>query len=268
MASPLSEKTVIVTGAANGIGLAIARKFVKAGARVMLADIDEERLLAEVDALKDERGEAVAYAGDLRKKLAVSNLMAATVDAFDSLDILINASRQTGLMDPLCGDNEVFESLMHQNVTVALRLCQAAAKRMIKLAADREPGEPIGSIVNITSIAAERTRPELLAYSVSTAAQNQLTRSLAVAFADKGVRVNAVALGSVMSASLRDVCRLDDDIKDAVRAATPLGRIAEASEAAEAALFLASDKAAFITGQILAVDGGRSLLDSAETPAH
>ncbi len=210
----------------------------------------------------------MAYHGNLQEKLTVNNLMAATIDAYDSIDILVNASRQILPSDPLMDKDGVFEQLMHQNVTVNLRLAQAVAKRMIAQSKNREKDEIIGSIVNLSSIAATRTQPELMAYSVSTAALDQLTRSLAVAFADHGIRVNGIAMGSLMSASLRESLKDDPDLHDTIEAATPLGYIGEADEAADAAVFLASSKANFITGQILAVDGGRSLVDTVTIPAH
>ncbi|MGE4612695.1 MAG: SDR family oxidoreductase [Paracoccaceae bacterium] len=268
MNSSVSGKTVIVTGAANGIGLAIARRFVELGASVVLADKDEKRLAIEVEALQNGVGQAIGYHGNLQEKLTINNLMAATIDAFESIDILVNASRQILPSDPLVDKDGVFEQLMHQNVTVNLRLAQAVAKRMIAHTPDRSKDEVIGSIVNLSSIAATRTMPELMAYSVSSAALDQLTRSLAVAFADHGIRVNGIAMGSLMSASLRESLKDNDDLHGMIEAATPLGHIGEAGEAADAAVFLASSRANFITGQILAVDGGRSLIDTVTIPAH
>ncbi len=268
MNTSVSGKTVIVTGAANGVGLAIARRFVELEANVVLADRDEKRLIAEVDALQNGAGKAMAYHGNLQEKLTVNNLMAATIDAYDNIDILVNASRQILPSDPLMDKDGVFEQLMHQNVTVNLRLAQAVAKRMITHSKDREEDEIIGSIVNLSSIAATRTMPELMAYSVSSAALDQLTRSLAVAFADHGIRVNGIAMGSLMSASLRESLKDNPGLHESIEAGTPLGYIGEADEAADAAVFLASSKANFITGQILAVDGGRSLIDTVKIPAH
>ena len=126
----------------------------------------------------------------------------------------------------------------------------------------------LGSIVNLSSITAQVTRPELLAYSMAAAAMDQMTRSLALALAPKGIRVNAVAFGSVMSASLKTALKEHPDYRDRIVTGTPLGRIASADEVAETVQFLASDAAGFITGQVLSVDGGRSLLDAAAASAH
>ncbi len=269
MSVSLKDKCAIVTGAANGVGLAIARRFLLAGANVVLSDMDEENLTSEANFLKESsNGRVLAFCGDLREKLTINNLLATTIDNFGRVDILVNASRQVLKSEPLEPDRDAFEQSIHQNVTVNLRLSQTVAKRMILQAKDKEPGEIIGSIVNLTSIASVRTHPETLSYSVSSAALDQVTRSMATALAARGIRVNAVALGSVMSASLRDMIRENLDLQDLVIESTPLGRIGEASEAAEAVLFLASDESNFITGQVLAVDGGRSLLDRVVNPAY
>lgn len=268
MAISLEGKTVIVTGAARGVGLAIARRFAALDARVMMAGTDEDRLEDEAAALRKSDLDATYYAGDLREKLTIANLIAATIDAYDRIDILVNASRQVLPSDPLDPDDKTFDELLAQNVVPTLRLSQAVARRMIKAAPEEIPRGGIGAIVNVTSIASRRTLPELMAYSVASAAVDQLTRSLAVAFAGYGIRVNAIALGSVMSMSLRDALKDRRGLQEDLTAVTPLGRIGEAAEAAEAAVFMASESASFITGQILAVDGGRTMLDPMDTPAH
>lgn len=269
MSFSIAGKTAIVTGAANGVGLAIARHFVNAGANVMFADMDEVRLEAEVAAVEGEAGTPRFFAGDLREKLTIANLLSATIDEFDRVDILVNASRQVLLSDPLNAAADAFETLLQQNVTANLRLSQLIAKRMIHQAkTDGITDGIIGSIVNITSIASKRAQPELLSYSVSCAALDQLTRSMAVSLAPQRIRVNAVALGSVMSASLRNSLRDQDDLRDIITSTTPLGKIGEAHEVAEAAQYLASDGASFVTGQILTVDGGRTLIDPVSAPIH
>lgn len=268
MGTSVQGKSVIVTGAAKGVGLAVARKFAAGGARVMLTAVNEDTLEAEVDALGGTGADLQYFAGDLRQKLTIANLLAATIDAFDRVDILVNSNRELLLSDPLNPDQDAFQQLMDHNVIANLRLCQAVAKRMIQKAQDTNGSDSIGSIVNVTSIAARHTLPELLSYSVSMAARDQLTRSMAVALAGSRIRVNAVALGSVMSGSLRETLKDNQDLHDQIAAATPMARIGEAEEAAEAVVFLASDAASFITGQILTVDGGRALLDRLSQPAH
>ena len=269
MGISLSGKCAIVTGAANGVGLAIARRFVTAGANVVLSDMDEENLVEETRILSEKNiGKVLAFCGDLRDKLTINNLLASTIDNFGSVDMLINASRQVLTSDPLDPEADNFDKLMHQNVTVNFRLSQAVARRMISQAQDNESGQIIGTIVNLTSIASTRTQDDILSYSVSSAALDQITRSMAVSLASKGIRVNAVSLGSLMSASLRDLMRGNLDLHDQIVDATPLGRIADASEAAEAVLFLACDLSNFITGQVLIIDGGRSLLDRMNSAAY
>ena len=270
MTFSIAGKTAIVTGAASGVGLAIARHFLDRGANVMLVDADEERLCGEIGDLRDqEGGTARCFIGDLREKLTIANLLSATLDAFDGIDILVNGAREMALSDPLDPSDSSVRDLLDANVMTALRLSQHVARRMIRDAEDagRDEG-PIGSIINVSSIAARRTQPDLLAYSVASAALDQTTRCLAVALAPHRIRVNAVAFGSVMSTSLRGAIKEHSAIRAEIIENTPLNRIANAGEVAETVQFLAADGSGFMTGQVLTVDGGRTLLDVVESPAH
>ena len=267
MSFSISGKTAIVTGAANGVGLAIGRQFAQQGANVVFADMDEKQLTHEMGEMADKEENVRIFAGDLRRKLTITNLISATIDAFERVDILVNASRQVLTTDPLDPDDNSVEELLQQNTLTALRMSQAVARKMIKMAGDNPEG-PIGAIVNISSIAARRTHPDLLGYSVSCAALDQMTRSLAVAFAPHGIRVNGVAFGSVMSASLKGSLKEKDDLRATIVECTPLHRIASAGEVSDAVQYLASDSAGFVTGQIVTVDGGRTLIDAAAVSAH
>jgi 7-alpha-hydroxysteroid dehydrogenase len=270
MTLSIQGKTAIVTGAANGIGLAIARHFVDLGANVMFADRDKARLADECGDIEDDKGQVRYFAGDLREKLTIENLVSATVDAFDGVDILVNASRQMLRTDPLDPADTTVETLLDQNMFASLRLSQAVARRMIAQAEgeEREGDAVIGSIVNLSSIAARRTHPDLMAYSIAAAALDQATRSLALALAPHKIRVNGVAFGSVMSASLQTALAETSGLREDIRQCTPMGRIASAREVTGAVQFLASEGAGFVTGEIITVDGGRTLLDHVHVAAH
>ncbi|MEM6306598.1 MAG: SDR family oxidoreductase [Pseudomonadota bacterium] len=267
MSFSINGKTAIVTGAAHGVGQAIARHLAEAGANVMFADMDEKALKKEVGADATDDSNMRLFAGDLREKLTIANLLSATLDAFDQVDILVNAARQVTTTNALDPDDDTMGMMLNQNLLATLKLSQHVARRMIKQGKDSDRA-CIGKIVNLTSIAAKVTRPELMAYSISCAGLNQMTRSLAVALAPERIRVNAIAFGSVMSSSLQDRIKDNEEYRDQIMAQTPLGRIAPPREVAEAVQFLASDSSSFITGDILTVDGGRSLLDPVVAPAH
>lgn len=274
MSFSVEGKTAIITGAASGIGHAIARHFVDQGAKVILADMSDKRLKTNCDDLCS-RENVRLFVGDLRERLTVANLLSATIDAFERVDILINAARSFVLSDPLDPADETVDEALAQNLTVALQVSRAVARRLVTQA-EAENGDDAtdkrradaGTIVNFSSIAAHRTQAELLGYSISTAAAEQMTRTLAVALARHHIRVNAIALGSVMSASLKDHLSEHPDYRDSILGGTPLRRIGTAQEVAEAVQFLASTASGFMTGQVLNFDGGRSLLDAVQRPAH
>lgn len=274
MSFSIAGKTAIVTGAARGVGLAIARHMIDRGANVVCADPDEATLAHELGEEARAEGAVRIYAGNPCEKLGIANLMSATLDAFDRVDILVNAHRAILPSDPLGVEPDAMEEMLSVNLMTALRLSQVVARRMIaqSQAAREQGGEAAegacGTIINISSIAARHAQPDLMAYSVACAAVEQMTRSMAVALAPKRIRVNAIAIGSVMSASLKTSLKGQSEMRQDILRHTPLGRIAAPGEVAEAAQFLASDASGFMTGQVLTVDGGRSLLDPVGVPAH
>lgn len=264
MGNSLDGKTAIITCATQDVGYALAERFLEAGARVMLADGDEKALAAAQGKLDRDDKHLARYHYVPQDRLRIGNLIAATIDAFDHIDILVNGAQTIpapgGFLDL---DAEQFDAAFGDNVKGAFQLSQAVAKRMIQ---DAETGRPAGAIVNISSIAAVRTVPELLTYSVSSAALDQLTRSMAVSLAPHGIRVNSVALGGVLTHRLSVACKETEGLRETMTGVTPLGRLADVEEAANAALFVASDQSSFVTGQVIAVDGGRTLLDPLASP--
>ena len=259
-------KTVIVSGAGRGVGRAIASQLIEQGGEVMLADSDEAKLQAVRDDFATENGRVASHSCDISGKFGVSNLIAATLDAFDKIDALITTPSATERADLLTLTAETLDGALAANLRSAFLLSKVVAKKMISEAEARGEEKASGAIVHVSSLAGRRAVAEDAAMSISCAALDQLTRSLAVTLAPRGIRVNGVAPGAVMTDALTSAISEDPKLRSAMVGRTPLGRIGSVKEVADAALFLASDQSTFVTGEILVVDGGRAALDPLAAP--
>ena len=258
MVGQLEGKSAIITGASRGVGLAIARRFFDAGANVLLADSDEETIQKEALALDETKERAISFRCDPTMRLDLNNLMAAAVDAFDDIDILVHTASVVAAGEALELEESEFQRALDVNVKSSFLLTQMAAKHMMQRAKENEQKRANCSIVNISALNSYSVIPNRFALGVSMAALDQLTRSFAVALADEGVRVNGIAPGGI---SGRFSGLSDPDARKAVVERTPMQRLGDPSEIADAAVFLASDQASFITGQVIVADGGRSIFD-------
>lgn len=268
MSFSVSGKTAIVTGAGDGIGLAVARHLADKGANVMCVDAQEKKLINEFGNTEAEEDSNLRiFAGDLRQRLTLANLVSATIDAFDQIDILVNAARYVTTTNALDTEDDTVEELLQTNLMTSLRLSQQVARRMIKQSESQPEGQ-VGSIINFSSIAAKQTHQDLMGYSIASAAVQQMTRSMALVLAPHRIRVNALSFGSVMSSSLRTALADNSDWRNEICGHTPLGRVASPTELCDMVQFLAAESASFMTGEVMVVDGGRSLLDPVSLPAH
>jgi NAD(P)-dependent dehydrogenase (short-subunit alcohol dehydrogenase family) len=250
----LDNKTAIVTGAARGIGLACARRFVVEGANVVLADIDERQGADEAKRL----GAAARFVRcDVGEAKDAANLVAETVTAFGGIDVLVNNAGIVHGADFLDLAEADFDRVLRVNLKGAFLLGQLAARAMVEQV---KAGKKPGAIVNMASINSTVAIANQLPYSVSKGGLLQLTRAMALALAPHGIRVNAIGPGSIMTDILASVAT-DAEAKKRILSRTPLGRIGEPDEVAAVAAFLASDEASYITGEIVYVDGGRLALN-------
>ena len=251
--SSLSGKTAIVTGAARGIGLACAERFVAEGAKVVLADIDE-RGAAEAKRL----GSAARFVRcDVGEAKDAQNLIAEAANAFGGIDALVNNAGIVHGADFLDLAEADFDRVLRVNLKGAFLVGQLATRRMVEAV---KAGKRPGAIVNMASINATVAIANQLPYSVSKGGLLQLTRAMALALAPHGIRVNAIGPGSIMTDILAAVAT-DAEAKRRILSRTPLGRIGTPEEVAAVAAFLASDEASYITGEIIYVDGGRLALN-------
>ncbi|MBP6362427.1 MAG: SDR family oxidoreductase [Novosphingobium sp.] len=241
MTGRLFGKRAVITGAAQGIGKAIAAAFVAEGADLLLADIDAQRLAATAAELGQE-GMVI----DVSRKAEIARLFARVTERWGTLDILVNNAGVTHAAELDDLTEEDFDRVLAINLKSALWATQEAARLM----------DAGSAIVNMSSVNAVLAIPNQIPYAVSKSALKQLTNVTALALAPKGIRVNAIGPGSIMTEMLAGIMN-DQAAEDRILSRTPLGRCGEPAEVAAVAVFLACGESSYITGQTIYPDGGR-----------
>ena len=248
--SRMQGKSCVITGAAFGIGKATARRFADEGARLVLTDIQEEPLRALVDELRQEGAEVEAVAGDVSLPDDARRMIQAAVDRFGRLDVLVANAGIIPLNDVLDTTVEEWDRVMAVDGRGMWLTCKYAIEAMLRTGG--------GAIVCISSISGLAGQKRQASYGPAKFVATGLTMHLAVEWADRGIRVNAVAPGTIRTERVERLPQEPGGIEylAAIEKMHPMGRIGEPREVAAAIAFLASDDASFITGAILPVDGG------------
>jgi 3-oxoacyl-[acyl-carrier protein] reductase len=241
----IQGRVAVVTGASRGIGRSIALLLAAGGARVVLSARNSEALQEVVIQIRNGGGEAIAVAGDVAIGADADNLMEAADKAFGGVDILVNNAGVTrdGLL--LRMKEEDWDTVLDTNLKGAFLCTRAAAKIMSK--------KRYGRIINISSVVGEMGNPGQANYCASKAGLLGLTKSVAKELARRNVTVNAVTPGFIITDMTE---ALPEKARDELTAQIPLGRLGSAEDVANAVLFLASEQAGYITGQVLGVNGG------------
>jgi NAD(P)-dependent dehydrogenase (short-subunit alcohol dehydrogenase family) len=250
----LAGKTAIVTGAGRNIGEEIAKLFAKEGAKVAVVDMDEGRARSVADLIKADGGDAIAVVCDVSDTAAIAKMVAATVDAFGGIDILINNVAISDNKDIF----EITEDEWRKTIDVTLSSPFYVTKQVAKWMVDNDRG---GRVVNVGSTSGFKGRPTAIAYTSAKSGVFNLTQSMAVQLAPYGIIVNQVSPNMTGSPVGREEFNRDRKVTNLV------GRPGEPEEQAKAVLFLASDDASFIAGANLFVDGGTMAMASFANPA-
>jgi NAD(P)-dependent dehydrogenase (short-subunit alcohol dehydrogenase family) len=244
----MSKKVAIVTGGGSGLGLAIAGKFIAAGIETIIVGRDAVKL----NAAKKQLGHLChPIACDLNDLPAIPGLIKNILEQFGQIDILVNNAGINLKKEFTEVTDADFQQVMHTNVSAVFTISREVVTHMLTRQA--------GSVINISSMAAQYGIPKVIAYSASKTAIEGMTRAMAVELSPKGIRVNAIAPGFIYSAMTEKALDADPERKAKVFARTPMGIMGQPSDIGEAALFLASDASGYITGVILPVDGGNSI---------
>ena len=247
----LKDKVAIITGAASGFGAEIARVYAREGARVVIADLNEAGAQAVAAGIGPA---AVGIKCDVTKRADIDHAVKTAVDKFGTVDIVVNNAGYTHKNQPFLNVDEAsFDRCFDVNVKAIYHMINAVVPLM--------RAKKSGVIINVGSTAGIRPRPGLSWYNASKGAANLLTKSLAVELAPDNIRVNVIAPVMGVTGMLGDFIGVPDTPENRARfiASIPLGRLAVPQDIANAALFLASDDAAFLTGVELPVDGGRTV---------
>ena len=249
----LEGKTALVTGASGGIGSAIARALASQGARLALSGSNGDKLRAFRDQLNDEyahdAGAHVEITCDLSNSASVEELIPATIDTLGKVDILVNNAGITRDNLAMRMKDEEWDQVIRINLEAAFRLMRAAARPMMKARG--------GRIISITSVVGATGNPGQMNYCAAKAGLTGMSKSLAQELASRGITVNCVAPGFIRTA-MTDA--LGDKQKEAINGRIPAGRMGEGEEIGAAVAYLASDEAAYVTGQTLHVNGGMAML--------
>lgn len=241
----LKNQVAIVTGSAAGIGQGIAELFAAAGASVVVGDLDIERADCVAEKIYQAGGQAISVYCDVTSEASRMDLVDAVLDEFGKVSILVNNAGGGG-PQPFDMPLEQFESVYRLNVFSGFHLSQLCAPQM-----ENNGG---GTILNISSMAAENKNKRMTSYASSKAAVNHLTRNMAFDLGPKGIRVNAIAPGAIKTTALASV--LTPEIETTMLQRTPLSRLGDPSDIAYTALFLCSPAASWISGQVVTVNGG------------
>lgn len=241
----LNGHVTLVTGAGAGIGRAIAKVFAAAGSAVAVTDLKNETAEAVAAEIRQAGGKAIGLACNVTKEEDLSAAVDAAVKAFGKLTILVNNAGGGG-PKPFDMPMSDFEWAYQLNVFSLFRLTQLSAPHMQKAGG--------GAVLNISSMAGENKNIRMSSYGSSKAAVNHLTRNIAFDLGPMGIRVNCIAPGAIKTDALAKV--MTPDIEKAMLKHTPLGRLGEADDIANAALFLCSPAASWVSGQVLTVSGG------------
>lgn len=248
----LKKRIAIVTGAARGIGLAIAERLVREGATVVLADVLDREGKAQARRL------GASYKRcDVSSAASVKSLVAHTVKTFGAIDILVNNAAVSANNDFLDISEAEFDRVIGVNLKGSFLMLQACARHMVKQA---QAGRKPGAIVNMSSVNDTLAIPGIVTYCMSKGGVSQLTRATSIALAPHGIRVNAIGPGTIDTDMARGVLS-DKEAMDRAMSRTPLGRAGTPAEVAAIAAFLVSDDASYVTGETIYVDGGRMPLN-------
>jgi NAD(P)-dependent dehydrogenase (short-subunit alcohol dehydrogenase family) len=245
----LQGKVAIVTGAGQGIGQGIANILAREGAKVVIAGLNGEKAKAAADLIKSKGGEAMGCAVDVMNMAKVKAMVETTLKYFKGLHILVNNAVAPSVNVPF---SQSKEEDWDQDLGVGLKGYLICTRAVINHLLQQN----YGRIISISSSAGKIGSPNLAAYSAAKGAIIAFTKALARELAKTGVTVNSVAPGAV-NTPMQD--RLSDEFKAYMRSTIPMGRYAEPEEIGEAVAFLASDRAAYVTGQVWSVDGGRTM---------